>query len=178
MKSFATAILTLAAFCCAAPALAQDGLYYVGVNYAGATYKQEGVPNVHPSALAFKAGRELHRNLAVEVRAGFGVGHDTVTYLGMPVDFRLDHFFGFYGRGVLPLSEYSSVYGLIGLVGGRVTARGAGTSASSSDTGVSLGLGFELGINRHSAVNFEWAELFEGTDYKIEAASLGYTYRY
>lgn len=178
MKSFATAVLTLAALCCTAPALAQDGLYYVGVNYVGATYKEEGFPNVHPSALAFKAGRELHRNLAVEVRAGFGVGHDTVTHMGVPIDVRLDHFFGFYGRGILPLSESSSVYGLIGVVGGRVTARGAGYSVSSSDTGISLGLGLELGIDKHSALSFEWAELFEATDYKVEAASLGYTYRY
>jgi hypothetical protein len=177
MKSLATAVLALAALCCAAPGLAQDGIY-AGVSYGLVTYKEDGLPSVRPQALAFKAGRDLHPNIAVEVRAGFGVGDDTVSIAGTPVDFEIDHYAGVYAKGILPLAEAFSVYGLLGVVAGKVTARGFGYSASSSDTSVSFGLGIDLAFSRHSVVNFEWAELFHGPDYKVEAASLGYTYKY
>lgn len=177
MKSFTTAVLALAAFCCASAAPAQDGTY-VGVSYGLVTYQEDGLPTVRPQFLAFKAGRDLHPNIAVEVRAGFGVGDDTVNVAGTPVDFKIDHYAGVFGKGILPLADAFSVYGLVGLVAGKVTARGFGYSASSSDTSFSVGLGIDLAFSRHSVVNVEWSELFQGTGYKVEAASLGYTYMY
>lgn len=177
MKSFAASVLALAVLCCAGLARAQDDIY-VGVSYGLVTYQQDGLPSVRPQSLAFKAGRELHPNLAVEVRAGFGVGDDTVSVAGTPVDFQIDHFAGVYGKGILPLAEAFSIYGLVGLVAGKVTARGFGYSASSSDTSFSLGLGIDLAFSRHSVLNVEWSELFQGTGYTVEAASLGYTYKY
>jgi hypothetical protein len=177
MKSFATAILAIAALCCAGPALAQDGIYS-GVSFGSLSYDQDGLPTVKLQALAFKAGRELTRNFAVEVRAGFGVGDDTVSIAGTPVEFTLDHYFGVYGKGILPVSEYFAFYGVLGVAAGKVTAQGFGYSASSSDTAVSFGLGFDLAFSQHHVLYFEWAELFYGSDYEVDAASLGYVYRY
>jgi hypothetical protein len=177
MKSFAAAALALAALCCAGPARAQDGIY-AGVSFGSLSYKQDGLPTVRPQALAFKAGRELHRNIAVEVRAGFGVGDDTVSIAGTPVEFTLDHYLGAYAKGILPLSEDFAFYGVLGVAAGKVTARGSGYSASRSDTAISAGLGIDLAFSRYHVLNLEWAQLFDGSDYKVEAASLGYTYRY
>ena len=177
MKPFAAAVLAMVAWCCAGLALAQDGIY-AGASFGSLSYKEDGLPTVRPQALAFKAGRDLHRNIAVEVRAGFGVGDDTVSIAGTPVEFTLDHYFGVYGKGILPLTEDFLVYGVLGVAAGKVTAQGFGYSASRSDTAVSFGLGIDLALSRHHVLNFEWAELFDGSDYKVEAASLGYTYKY
>ena len=177
MKSFATAVLAIVAWFCASPAQAQDGIYS-GVSFGALSYEQDGLPTVRPQALAFKAGRELTRNFAVEVRAGFGVGDDTVSIAGTPVEFTLDHYLGAYAKGILPVSESFAFYGVLGVAAGKVTAKGFGYSASRSDTAVSVGLGVDLALSQHHVLNFEWAELFGGSDYTVDAASLGYTYRY
>ena len=178
MRSFAAAVLAMAAWWCAGSASAQQGTYF-GLGYGSVSYdREDAFPTAAPAVLAFKLGREINRNLAFEARAGFGVGDDTVSVLGVPVDVRIDHYFGLYGKGTLPLSESFSVYGLIGVIAGKVTARGFGYSASSSDTALSYGLGIDLGVSRHAGLTFEWVELFEGTGYQVEAASLGFVYRY
>jgi len=177
MRSFAGAVVTLAALCCAGPALAQVGTYS-GLSFVSVNYEEDGFPSADPQAVAFKLGANLHRNLAVEARAGFGVGEDTVTFQGVPVEVRIDHYFGVYGKAIAPLTDSFSAYGLVGLVAGKVTARGFGYSASSSDTDWSFGLGFDLTMSKSVALSLEWARLFEGTDFKVEAASVGFIFKH
>jgi len=177
MRSSAGAIVTMAALCCMGPALAQEGTYS-GVSFVSVSYEEDGFPSTDPQAIAFKLGKKFHRNLALEARAGFGVGEDTVAFQGVPVEVRIDHYFGIYGKGIAPLSDSISAYGLVGLIAGKVTARGFGYSASSSDTDWSFGLGLDLAVGRRLAIGFEWARLFEGTDFKVEAASLGLVFKH
>ena len=167
----------LAALCSLGSAAAQEG-GYSGVSYVWGSYQEDGFPSADPQALAFRLGWQLHRNIAVEARAGFGVGDDTVTFRGAPVEVKLDHYFGVYGKGIAPLSEGFAVYGLVGLVGGKATATGFGYSASSSDTGLSLGVGFDLALGRHWALSLEWTELFKDADFTVRATSFGMLYRH
>lgn len=177
MRSFAAALLAMAAGWCAGAASAQEGTYF-GLGYGSVSYQEDGLPTAEPAVLAFRLGRQLHANWALEARAGFGVGDDTVSVLGVPVDVRIDHYFGLYGKGILPLAESFSVYGLIGVIAGKASARGFGYSASRSDTALSYGLGIDLAVSRHAGLTFEWVQLFEGTGYQVEAATLGFVYRY
>lgn len=177
MRRLAAGILMLAACGVAGTALAQEGAY-AGMNIVSIGYSKDNFPSADPTAVVFKLGRTLHPNLAVEARAGFGVGKDTVTYLGTPVDVELDHYFGVYGKAILPIAEGLAVYGLLGLIGAKVTAKGFGYSSSNSDTSASFGIGADLPLGRHWALSLEWAELFKESDAKVEAASLGLTYRY
>ena len=177
MRWLARGLVATAAACGLGSAWAQEGTY-AGVSYASIHYTQDGFPSADPNAVAFKLGWRANRFAAVEARAGFGVGDDTVTYLGSPVDVSIDHYFGVYGKGILPFSDWFSVYGLLGVVGGRVTADGFGYRANSSDTGVSYGAGLDLGLGRHWGLNFEWAQLFKDTGFKVQGTSFGVTYRY
>jgi opacity protein-like surface antigen len=177
MRSLVLAAVTLAALCGARAALAQEG-GYSGLSYVWVSYERDGFPSADPQALAFRLGARIHRHLALEARAGFGVGEDTVSFQGVPVEVRIDHYFGVYGKAIAPLSASFSVYGLAGLVGGKVTAKGLGYSASSSDTGLSLGVGVDLSLGRRLALSFEWAELFKDADFKVEATSVGFLYRH
>ena len=175
MRSWVAAVVMMA--WCAGPAWAQEGTY-AGVGYGSVAYEKDGFPTAEPAVLAFRLGRQIHRHLAFEARAGFGVGDDTVAYPGVPVTVKIDHYFGLYAKGILPLAESLSAYGLLGVMAGKVTAKGFGYIESRSDTEVSFGLGIDLAVSRHSAITFEWVELFSGSDYKVESASIGFAYRY
>jgi len=177
MRALARAIAAMAACGCAGSALAQEGSYS-GLSFVSVSYREDGFPSADPQAVAFKLGLGINRYLAVEARAGFGVGEDTVTYLGAPVEVKIDQYFGVYGKGILPLMEDFSVYGLLGVIGGKVTATGFGYQASQSDTDVSFGAGLDLVLSKHIALNFEWAELFKDTGYKVRAASFGLVYKH
>ncbi|HEX5094158.1 MAG TPA: porin family protein [Burkholderiales bacterium] len=177
MKWLLRSLAGIAACGALATGWAQEGTY-AGVSYASVHYTQDGFPSADPSAAAFKLGRRLNPFLAIEARAGFGVGDDTVTYLGSPVDVSIDHYFGLYAKGILPLGDAFSVYGVAGVVGGRVIADGFGYRATRSDTGLSYGAGIDIALGRRWGLNFEWAELFKDSDFKVQGTSFGMTYRY
>jgi len=177
MRRLGQALVAMAAFCALGSAWAQEGTY-AGVSYASVRYTQDGFPSADPDAVAFKLGWRANRFAAVEARAGFGVGDDTVTYLGTPVAVSIDSYFGIYGKGILPFSDWFSVYALLGVGGGRVTANGFGYQQTKSKTGVSYGAGIDLGLGRHWGLSFEWTELLKDSGFKAQGTSFGVTYRY
>ena len=167
MKSIAAAVVMVAATAFAGTAVAQQERTYIGGNLVWADYSASGFGSATPTALAGRFGREFTRNLAVEGRLGLGIDDDE------GVD--LDHLFGVYGRAILPLADIFSIYGMLGFTAGKVSAPGRG---SDSDTDISYGFGADLAVGRNLAVNFEWAKLFEGSGYDVEATSVGIVYRY
>jgi hypothetical protein len=177
MKSVAATVAIVAALSCSNSAMAQDGTY-VGANFVSVSYKEDGVPTAKPTVLSLKYGKELNRNFAVEGRAGFGIGDDTVTFMGVPVDLEVDHYFGVYAKGILPLSDAFSAYGLVGFTSGKITGTAFGVSVSDSDSDVSFGFGADLSVAKNAAINLEWAKLFEGTGYKVESMSIGFAYKF
>lgn len=171
MKAIAVAVLMVAALACAGAATAQQERSYIGGNIVWTDYSASGFPSSNPTVLAGRFGREFSRHFAVEGRLGLGIDDDA------GVD--LDHFFGIYARGILPLADIFSIYGLVGFTAGKVSGtRPGGGSFSDSDTDVSYGFGADLSIGRGLAINFEWAKLFEGSGYEVEATSVGIVYRY
>lgn len=177
MKTFAALAVPAALMLGAPGAAAQDSTYF-GANYAIATYKETGVESANPTALSLRLGKEISRNFAIEGRFGFGIGDDSVVVLGIPVTVEVEQFFGFYGRGILPLSEMFSIYGLFGFTNGEITASALGVSISESDSDISYGVGADLLFSKNAGINFEWAKLLEGTGYKVEAISIGFLYKF
>lgn len=179
MKSIAVAVVTVAALACAGSALAQQERTYFGGNLVWADYKENGFPTATPTVLSGRFGREFSRHFAVEGRLGLGIADDTITAMGTSVTVDVDHAFGVYARGILPLADIFSIYGLIGFTAGKISASAPGVgSFSQSDNDVSFGFGADLAIGRNLSINFEWAQLFEGTGYEVEGTSIGLVYRY
>ena len=59
----------------------------------------------------------------------------------------------------------------------QVSASSAEFGEASDEIEVSYD-GADLAVGRNLAVNFEWAKLFEGSGYDVEATSVGIVYRY
>ena len=167
---FKVRMLALAAVgaCLMANAQAQQNLYG-GVTLSMINYEEEGFPSVNPTALGIKLGSKFHPNLAAEVRLGIGASSDSVTFEGLPVDIEVDNYVGAYLKGLVPLSPVVSVYGLVGYTRGEITASVLGFSASDSDSDVSIGLGIEVDVANNVQLGIEWARLFDGPGYTVNA---------
>lgn len=155
----------------------RSGLY-AGASLTRAAYKEEGFATVYPTTIAGKIGKQFNPNFAVEGRIGIGIADDTLDADGLSVKVEIDHYFGVYAKGMLPLSNAASVYGLVGYTQAKLTASAAGFSSSDSDSDISFGVGAEFAVSPAAAVSVEWAQLLKGEGYKVEAVTLGVSFKF
>lgn len=156
---------------------AADGVY-MGANFSSVTYKEDGFPSANPTAISLKVGNQINRNFAVEGRFGFGLASDTINAFGIPVEIEVKNYYGVYGKGILPLSEAFAVYGLFGFSSGKISASAFGGTISESDSDISFGIGADFAVSQSGTINVEWAKLIEGTGYRIEALSIGFSHKF
>ena len=158
------------------------GTTYAGVQYAITSYNEAGFDELNPTALIGRFGKNINDGFALEGRLGFGLQDDNLNYLGVDVSLELDNLFGVYGVGHVNLSESSSLYGLIGVTQAElsVTASAFGFSASKSesDSGLSLGVGANIGISNNAALNVEYMQYLSKSDYDLNAISFGVVFKF
>lgn len=160
---------------CIASAQASENLYF-GANYAHLTYKEDGFEDLNPGALVFRFGAELSPNFALEGRVAGGIGNDKVA--GTTTTLELDHYYGAYGKAMLPVTDNFSLYGLLGVTRGKTTAKNQYVSYSQTDSDLSYGLGADIALDRRLSLNLEVAHLYEGDFYKVSAVSAGLSFKF
>lgn len=172
------------------PLVAAAEEVYFGVNVAQAAYEEDGIDELNPVALSLKAGYGFNRYLSVEGRLGFGVAEDDTTFSGyvdvfgspvfvtLPVELKVDHFIGLYGKASLPVGDRLGLYALAGMTQGELTVSvpNAGISQSASDSDMSFGLGVDLKLTERATLNAEWAQLIDADGYTLSQLSLGLTF--
>jgi opacity protein-like surface antigen len=160
-----------------AAAQAQTGLY-VGASVSRFDLSINGLSNARPNVFSLKLGEQMTPNFAGEVRIGKGMSDDSVSGANVKVD----SYYGIYGKGILPVTNEFSAYGLLGYTRGKVSVARPGNSASDTDGGLSYGLGADYMITKNASVGLEWARLFKGTvggsDYRVNGLSLGVGYKF
>jgi opacity protein-like surface antigen len=160
-----------------AAAQAQQALY-VGASVSRFDLSINGLSNAKPSAFSLKLGEQMNPNFAAEVRLGKGMSGDSIS----GADVKVNSYYGFYAKGILPVTNEFSAYGLLGYTRGKVTVNRPGNSASDTDGGLSYGLGVDYMITKNASVGLEWARLFKGSvgglDYKVNGLALGVAYKY
>ena len=154
------------------------GQSYLGIDYGVVSYEEAGVEEANPDVLGARFGVYFTDNLALETRVAIGTTADTVYAGGVPVDVEIDSLAGVYGVGHLPLSRYSSIYGLVGYSHGQVTASVPGYSVTDSESGLSFGFGADIGLNRATSLNVDYTQYLDGTDYDVSALSVGMTFKF
>jgi opacity protein-like surface antigen len=177
MRAVVAALATAAALGAVPPAYAEPG-WYAGLTASQIRYQETGFETLTPVTVGFKAGREINRYFAIEGRMGFGAGRDSVLVSGVTVELELDYYFGLYAKGILPLGNWFSLYGLAGFTAGTVATHLLGFTFTESDYDLSYGAGAEFALGRNVTLGLEWAQLIEGPGYKFEAVTLGLGYRF
>jgi len=146
-----SAVLLAAA---SSPAVAAGyGTAYGAVDYSYLTYDEDGFDDLHPSAVRLRLGADLHRYFGIELQGAFGVADDSLDYMGYEVELDVDSYLGVYGKGMLPVTDRFSLYGLAGYASTKAKAKIPELDVSESDTGSGFsyggGLDFKLGERLH-----------------------------
>jgi opacity protein-like surface antigen len=151
---------------------------YGGISLSSAEIRIDGLSTAKPTALGVKLGSQASPNFAVEARLGKGIADDSVN----GVDVEIDTYYGLYAKGIVPMTNLFSAYGLLGYTRGEVTASGPGGSRSDWDGDVSYGFGVDFALSQSTSINIEWARLLKGSiagsSYKVNALSLGANFRF
>lgn len=163
------------------PAIAVADGGYFGSTFTYATYSESGV-ELNPMTVAFRGGKDFNDHFALEGRAGFGIADDNLDLVVGGQVFTLDvgikHYFSVYGKGMLPVNEQLSFYGLLGYSHGKleVSIPGVG-SASETDGGLSYGVGAEYRFTPTTRASVEWVRLIDGSmqgiSYEVDGIGIG-----
>lgn len=153
-----------------------DSRPYVGMNLGLLNYNEEGIDSLTPGLGLLRLGVPLAPNLAIEARAGTGLGRYSDN--GFRAEVR--SFYGAYVKGSLPLSRQFSLYAVGGVAG--VNLKRNFGDGETRDSGLSLGVGGDLDLGNGAGLNFEWTRLPEGSnagyDFTNSMVSIGVTWRF
>jgi outer membrane immunogenic protein len=152
---------------------AREGESYFGIQYAMVTYDEDGVDDVEPAALVGKFGKFMTDNVAIEGRIGFGIQDDSVDLGPFEVEVDVETIFGVYAVMQSSGSDSASFYGVLGLTRVELEASAFGVSVSDDDSGLSYGVGVNIG-----AFNLEYMSYIDDDDYDLTAVSLGYVAKF
>ncbi len=151
------------------------GSKYAGIQYAISTYSEDGIseePN--PTALIGRLGVNVTDVFSVEGRLGLGLQDDTVNVFGTDVTMEIDSLIGIYGVGHININRTSSLYGLLGLTRAEATLSAPGfISESNDETGLSFGVGADIGIGNNVALNIEYVQYLNKSDFDFSAIAFG-----
>ena len=151
---------------------------YLGLQYGYSFYSEDvdSVPDYDLGAIVGRFGAFATANLAIEGRVGVGIQDDTQTVGGVDVTLELETLYGMYGVGHLNFGTNSSVYAVLGFtrVDGKASAASApGPSLSDEDSDMSYGVGADIGLSKHIAVNIEYMSYYSKGTTDISAAAIG-----
>ncbi|MBZ9539818.1 porin family protein [Modicisalibacter tunisiensis] len=155
----------------ATPALAYHGVLpagYAGLDTLFWTYDPAGGDSDSSLGLRLRGGWLANDYLGVEVQLGGGGREDD----GREPS-ELDWLAGAYVKLMLPVSDVIHLYALGGM------AHVSGTFAGdNSETGLSGGLGAEMGIVPNLAIGADYMRYADDNDITFDAVSFGLTYHF
>jgi opacity protein-like surface antigen len=149
---------------------------YVGAMLSRVDYEESGAPDVRFTAAGIRLGAAFNPHFALEFRWGFGLGDESVSWY----DMELNHYFGAYARFMLPVSEQVKLYALIGGTRAKLTASSPHyyNDAEDIENGASYGAGAEMNLGRNVFASLEYARLLSGSDYDLNAWTIGVARRF
>lgn len=159
---------------------------YFGIQYGIAQYNEDGISQeFNPTMLIGRFGHYFHPNFSLEGRLGLGLQDDTqfLPELGGGLDatLELDYILGVYGKGSLNLTDSFSIYGVLGAseVKGTASLPGIpGIKGNESNSGVSYGIGADLGIGHNIALNLDYMQYLDKPDFDIGVIGLGIVFSF
>ncbi len=157
MKKLTISAAALLAGAIAAPTIAS------AETYANLGYTWFNADNVDVGGVTGRLGYKFTPHIGVEGEASFGVDDDKTMVGGVPVKVELNHQYGVYGVGFLPVSENLDLFGRVGYA--TIDAKGSAgpVSAGIDDDGVAFGGGAQYNFTPKFGVRAEYTRL-EGQD--------------
>jgi outer membrane immunogenic protein len=180
VKALAVAALCALALAAAAPARAQEARPgpYGGISFSQFGYKQSGSASASFTGIGGALGTVLSPHFAIEARAGLGLDDDEITVGASPATVGLDSYFSGLLKGILPLAPRFGIYGVAGGTIGKFAASSSGLYVSKWESDFTYGAGAEIGFAPDMSLGLEWLRMFEGSGYRLDAASVAFNFRF
>jgi opacity protein-like surface antigen len=162
----------------AVSATAAQAQLYGEVGYTSLTAKATSGANkieASPSVLGATIGYDVHKNVAVEGMFVFGLSDDTVKFNGasIPAQLKVDTSYGIFLKPKAMLTESFEVFGRLGYMDSKITASGAGLSASESDSGFAYGFGANYYFSKTTYLTVSYLNAYDKDDTKIDGVTFG-----
>lgn len=149
---------------------------YVGLNLGALQYEEDQLDTLTPGIALARIGVPVAPGLAIEGRAGTGLGSSSTSGYRASVN----SYYGAYVKGSLPLAPQFSLYA-VGGVAGVDMKRNYGFG-DTHDSGLSFGLGADFNLGGGAGINIEWTRLpsgnNDGYDFTNSMATIGMTWRF
>lgn len=170
-KKLTTISIAVAALSFGSQAMAE---HYVGGNISAYKVDIDGVDNANLVALYGRLGTEFTENFSGEIRVGTGIDDDKIG----PVKVELNHFYGAYVRGTIPIADAFYPYAVVGFTRTELEVKVPGFSEKDSGSDVSFGVGADIRLTSNTDLNLEYMNYYDKDEVSLDGFSLGFTYRF
>lgn len=172
-------LLLIALSTFAVSAHAWEPTFYLGGNLSSSQFKADQAPSDNFTVLSFEgvAGVNLFDFLAVEGRAGAGIGDDSVTNGANTSTVAIDYLASFYVKPYLA-NDKATLYGLIGYTSVGVDTNDPSLSSEDTADGLGYGVGFTYHISPEMDFIMEWKTAVNADEFDISGGTVGLTYSF
>ncbi|MDO6686253.1 MULTISPECIES: outer membrane beta-barrel protein [unclassified Agarivorans] len=138
-------------------------------SYTSAEYTAEGSSSQEgkPWVLQAQVGHYFNDYLAVEGRYGVSTGRSG--------GISIDGLASLLVKGNIPLTEQIAMYGLLGGSSAKLDQQNVG---SSTESGMSFGLGGHYALSKSSAITLEYLSSLNSDNAKIGGVNMAFQYRF
>ncbi|WP_417468548.1 porin family protein [Maricaulis sp.] len=158
---------SLSALALGSVAHAQDTSYTLGAGYE--RFSGDGVDL---DSVVFRGRYDFNQYFGVEGQANIGIGDDSVTVLGTPVDVSLDYAVGVFGVVRAFSNENGNVFLRAGYTDSQVDASVPGYSVSADSDAWAYGVGGEYLFDGRNGVRFDYTKFdYDGGDADVFGVS-------
>jgi opacity protein-like surface antigen len=134
---------------------------YIGIDYQLGTY-DTGKKEVNPEAFRLRGGTELNPYLAVEAQVGAGTQSDVYAANNVSFDIKVESFYSLFVRPQISISNFASVYGLVGGTYIDVSSSSNNPAIQPSDKGFeksfSYGVGVDFNVSKNIRLNADYIQ--------------------
>lgn len=131
--------------------------------YGTLGYTHYDLEDVSPGTLTARLGYGINPNFAVEGELGLGIVEDDVRIGATNVDVGIDHAFGVFAVGKLPVADTFTFHGRLGYGSVEAEASSGGVRVDESADGLAYGVGAEAKLTEQFGVRADFTRL-DGDD--------------
>lgn len=152
---------------------------YIALDYLSSEYEamDPGTDPLRPPALSIGYGRNLSSHVALEARAGWGIGSDDDQGPpGTTVDVSIDSVLALYLRAATAPSRDVMIYALAGMTRTDLSVDASPSSPVITDfqeTDLSLGVGVHADISDRLGLSVEYLQIADTGSFDLSALTLG-----
>ena len=148
---------------------------YGGLGESALRWSDKGdiFDGVRTTAVSGLVGYRAMRHLAIEAELGTGMSDDSASYNGLRINVENKEYYGIYLRPFIAVKDSIELYGKLGYVSAKLSAKLPGEAEAARKSDVSYGIGAALNLTRSLSVRAEVTQLFDQDDIKITATTIG-----